>query len=489
MRPGLRTRSSRHHAEISGGSRAWGHSGHLPGHFSAISAPVPRRLSSEERPFFLLGYRFEIEEGFRNSEPRAGNETDHRCLCSDPGLSLFREPLNCTAFYFTRLEGPLTLVRSRSVLLLAWMFCLGCHGSSAKVLPPDGATGQSGKDAVKVEPDGSANSTTGSGGIGGSITNTNAGGNTTAGLDGGAGLGLDADIIRIADAATDAPIDAPSGGTKTGGSMSASGGTTTAGRSGTGGVSGDRSDAGIDSTDGRVRGGDTNSGDSSGPVVTCSPVPRCPTKVVDADVSVDKDHPAADYVGVTEITGDLDVYTFVGISAFDCLEIVGGQLEFWGGWRDDKLLGSFPNLRRVGRSIFFNADGTIDSCAFRSLEDLGTGDFDMMGDVYGELNLGSLHQFFRIAVQGTHLRQLTLPSNGTFKAGQLRIQGNDELANIYGFENVLLTGSVSVGGDYSLYISNNPRLARCRAHDIAQVFVDAGYAPNMITVESSGICP
>lgn len=222
-------------------------------------------------------------------------------------------------------------------------------------------------------------------------------------------------------------------------------------------------------------------------MVTCSPVVRCPTKVVDDDVFVGTYDLATDYVGVTEITGDLDLYSLVDVSSFDCLEIVGGQMEI--RWNDDSLLGSFPNLRRVGQSIFFNSDGKIDSCAFRSLEDLGTGDFDMMGEVYGELNLGSLHQFFRIAVHGTHIRQLTLPSNGTFTAGQLRIQSNYELTNIYGFENVHLTGSVSKGGDYSLYISGNPRLAPCRAHDIAQVFIDAGYALNMITVESSGTCP
>lgn len=87
------------------------------------------------------------------------------------------------------------------------------------------------------------------------------------------------------------------------------------------------------------------------------------------------------------------------------------------------------------------------------------------------------------------LRQLTLPRNGSFTAGQLRIQGNTKLTNIYGFENVQLTGAASASGSYSVYISNNPALRPCRAHDIAQQFIDAGYSPAAITVESSGTCP
>ncbi len=185
--------------------------------------------------------------------------------------------------------------------------------------------------------------------------------------------------------------------------------------------------------------------------------------------------PATNYVGVTEITGDLKLNTLVDVSSFDCLEIVDGEIDIQGGADGEPSLGSFPNLRQVGSNINYTrfSGSTVDYCAFRSLETLGasthTGAFDIVGsDVGGELNLGSLHDFFRIQPRNSLLRHLILPSNGSFTAAQLRLQGNTSLSNIYGFENVQLTGSTINAGDYSVFISNNPVLAPCRAQSIAQ---------------------
>jgi hypothetical protein len=231
-------------------------------------------------------------------------------------------------------------------------------------------------------------------------------------------------------------------------------------------------------------------GGASSSTVACSTVARCPAKVVDGDLYIHKDNPAKNYLGTTEFTGDVTFYTLADISSFDCLETVDGRLIIAVGNDGESLAGAFPNLRRVGLYIEYSRHETsiVDACTFRSLETVGS--FDMWGsDVSGELNLGSLRQFFRIEVRSSLLRQLTLPSNGTFTAGQLRIERNANLTNIYGFENVQLTGANAASGSYSVYISNNPRLARCRAHDLAQVFLDAGYSPAAITVESSGTCP
>lgn len=247
-------------------------------------------------------------------------------------------------------------------------------------------------------------------------------------------------------------------------------------------------DGGGDAASGRDAGG--GAGGSSAPTVTCSTVARCATKVVDGDVFVDKDNPATNYVGTTEFTGDLNLYTLVDVSSFEYLETVDGKLVFVADAEGEKLVGAFPNLRRVVRGIEYSrpSGSIVDACTFRSLESPAS--IDIVGsDLSGELNLSSLREFFRIQVRSSLLRTLTLPSNGKFTAGQLRLQGNTKLTNIYGFENVQLTGSASAAGSYSVYISNNPLLPTCRAHDTAQQFIDAGYSPTSITVESSAPAP
>jgi hypothetical protein len=203
----------------------------------------------------------------------------------------------------------MTLAKSRSVLLLAWMMSVGCHGSSARIGYRDGAAGQGGiatggGDALNAEPDASApnmgtggsvstTSTTGTGGVGGSMTGTNAGG-MGGGVDGDAGPGPDADMVRNTDAAPDAPVDAPTGGIDGGG---ASG---TAGRSGSDGAAGERDDVGGPATGGRDGSADANSRevarggiDAAADVAASSTdhtafsVPQAPTRAVDILFVVD----------------------------------------------------------------------------------------------------------------------------------------------------------------------------------------------------------
>lgn len=282
-----------------------------------------------------------------------------------------------------------------------------------------------------------------------------------------------------------------------GGQPSGGGGSTGGGQSGgIGGAGGVHTGGGGNGGAGNGGAGRGGTGGSSTPVVDCPAIIRCPANVVDASAFVDMSNPATSYVGVTEITGDLKLNTLVDVSSFDCLEIVGGELDIQGGAQGEKLLGGFPNLRQVGSNINYTrfSGSTVDFCSFRSLEVLGfsthTGAFDVVGsDVDGDLNLGSLRDFFRVQLRNSLLGRLILPSNGTFVAAQLRLQGNSNLFNIYGFDNVQLTGATITGGDYSVYISDNPLLLPCRAHDIAQVFLDAGYPPGRITVQSSGSCP
>jgi hypothetical protein len=207
-------------------------------------------------------------------------------------------------------------------------------------------------------------------------------------------------------------------------------------------------------------------------------------------------NPPSNYQGVTHITEDLKLGSIVDIAALDCLEIVDGGIDMSFTANGTSLAGAFPNLREVGWSIHIDGDNdyTIDACAFRSLEQIGTrthtGAVDILGELQGEVDLRSLHDFFRIQFRNTAFRRVTLPSNGTFRASQLRIQGNKMLSVVTGLENAVLTGAGETGGDYSLYVGSNTLFPACRVEALRQKFLAAGYPEARLIIESNGpACP
>jgi len=270
-----------------------------------------------------------------------------------------------------------------------------------------------------------------------------------------------------------------------------------AGGTGAGGPGGTAGGAG-----GSGAGGRGGAGGGVVPPRTCTTAlpPRCPEKVVDlGDVSalrVDRDNPPSNYQGVTRITGAsvVELASIVGIQAFDCLETIDGGLTVFYTADGMSLAGAFPNLRAVGGvDIEGDADFTIDTCAFRSLEKLGVtgaGSFDIIGELNGDIDLSALRDFFRIQLRNTHLRRATLPSNGTFVAAQLRIQGNREMTSLLGLVNATLTGSTVNGGDYSLFVGGNYLLPACRVEELRQKFLTAGYPSERLIIETNGpACP
>ena len=217
--------------------------------------------------------------------------------------------------------------------------------------------------------------------------------------------------------------------------------------------------------------------------------------VFNGSVTVSASNPANNYQGVTEITGTLTLANADGIEAFACLEIAGGGLTVNGGTMPTGAgpPSVFPNLRTsLGVAFRIFSSGTLAmDCALRSLESIPGGYLDVLGGETGELNVSKVVGLQYVLISGTSLRRLVLPSNMAVRIGQLSIDRHPMLTEIAGFENVTLTpGTVDYGTYYSLRASGNPLLSSCRAQQLQQLFLGAGYPASSIIITGNGpACP
>lgn len=199
--------------------------------------------------------------------------------------------------------------------------------------------------------------------------------------------------------------------------------------------------------------------------------------------------PADQFVGVTDIEGELHVADSLGLAAFDCLETVTGKLQLRDGTNDAASFGNaFPNLvsaKDVDAKATFEKQPV--DCLFRGLERVGH--LWITGSAKGTLDLRGLTEFVEIFVQGTDLLRVVLPSNGTFKANQIGFRQNYSLQEVAGFQNVTLTGAPGLTSPYySLQFQSNPGVSGCRILELADIFRAAGYVEESIAV-GTPMCP
>ena len=283
-----------------------------------------------------------------------------------------------------------------------------------------------------------------------------------------------------------------------GGSGPAQGGTTASGGSlpnALGGSSGSELSGG---SGGKASGGHgglaggSSAGTGGGTASLCPPRPaRCPSKALKSDstVYVSEAMPGDQFIGVTDFDGILSVLDAVGLTAFDCLETVSGQLSLNNGTTTAAKFGSaFPNLVSA-RDVDIDGDWgsqPID-CLFQSLARVGM--VEVTDRVTGTLNLTALTSFNQIFVQGTELKRIILPNNGTFKVSQMGFRQNYSLYEIAGFQNVTLTGAPGLTSPYySLQFQSNPGVSGCRILELADLFRAAGYVEGSIVI-GTPTCP
>ena len=230
---------------------------------------------------------------------------------------------------------------------------------------------------------------------------------------------------------------------------------------------------------------------------TCpvTPEPSCPAKSVPgADIT---DAAAITALqGVTQIDGDLTIRKVSGLDALSCLETISGDLRI-DVFSDDTLatLWGLRNLQTVGQTIEISPDAELHvDCGFSRLSSIGAdyftgGAFDVDGDVAGELDLSKLETNKHFRINGSNLSKVTLPSNTSIVQGQLSFQSNSKLAEVVGFGGITFTpDNISVGGAYSVMITNNPLLSECRARELGQLYIDAGDAPDTVTIMGNLAC-
>lgn len=280
-------------------------------------------------------------------------------------------------------------------------------------------------------------------------------------------------------------VEAGSGGGGAGGSLSLG----VLGGGGAGGAAGSGVGGG---------GASTNAGTAGVPLHTCPAAaePSCPAKVIVGTATADDDELTA-LQGVTHVQGDLLVGSPLALDSLSCLETVDGKLtlDFFADEREGTLWG-LRNLRKVGERIELNPDERLHvDCGFSRLLSVGEelltgGALDVTGPLAGHLDLSTLKVGQHFRVRDSELVKVTLPSNTTLTRGQLGFQGNSMLSEIAGFAGNTLTNSgTTVGGAYSVMITNNPLLSECRARELAQLLLDAGAPADSVTIMGNLACP
>ncbi|MDB4987973.1 MAG: hypothetical protein JWN04_3151 [Myxococcaceae bacterium] len=208
----------------------------------------------------------------------------------------------------------------------------------------------------------------------------------------------------------------------------------------------------------------------------------CASKVLDGDVRVASAADLAQLEGVTEITGFLTVGGVSDLSALACLETVGDVFDL--DLSDTASVAPLRNLKSVDGDLTINAGSASVSvdCGFQALTSLGAtsftgGAFELQGALAGKLSLSSLKTVRHIRISGSALTDIALPNHESLVMGQLFFDGNRALANITGFEGVTIQQSnIHLDGVTTVSITDNPMLSECRAEELRDLFVAAGYS-------------
>jgi hypothetical protein len=210
-----------------------------------------------------------------------------------------------------------------------------------------------------------------------------------------------------------------------------------------------------------------------------TPEPSCPTKVLER---YNQTNPS-DLEGVTEVKTALNIYQPEELAALSCLETVDDDLMI-DVFSPSQAVSFWPlrNLQKTGGGVEVSAGLTeawVD-CGFSRLTSLGsvyiTGGAIDLSDLSGKLDLSSVKAITHIRINRSNLTQVTLPSNAALTMGQLWFDTNPNLTTVDGFTAVMLTQSgIQVTGAQSVRIVNNPQLSTCRANQLQQLFLAAGF--------------
>jgi hypothetical protein len=158
------------------------------------------------------------------------------------------------------------------------------------------------------------------------------------------------------------------------------------------------------------------------------------------------------------------------------------------GLRNLKFVGGNVDIYSSSRSLELRTD-----CALGRLESVGTtnllgGYVAASATLSGGLDLSRLRTVTHVRISTTRLTRITLPSNVNLTMGQLFFEGNTLLSEVLGFENVNLMRRDVASGAYNLRITNNGLLPTCRAEQFHDMFIAAGFDPNLMTVSGNGPC-
>jgi hypothetical protein len=197
---------------------------------------------------------------------------------------------------------------------------------------------------------------------------------------------------------------------------------------------------------------------------------------------------------VTEVTGQLEITTLDGLDALRCLSRVGNDLTITPGASEVGTLWGLRNLVFVGGNLGLTTGGAgvyVD-CGLRNLESVGTalstgGAIDFTSGGRGLLDLTKLLVVTHIRISGSALDRIVLPDDVTLTMGQVGLENNAQLTDVSGFQNVTIRRSpTQVSDAYSLRIVDNPMLSACRANELAQLWVDAGFSSTSIEISGNG---
>jgi hypothetical protein len=109
-----------------------------------------------------------------------------------------------------------------------------------------------------------------------------------------------------------------------------------------------------------------------------------------------------------------------------------------------------------------------------------------MASVGAVLDLSRVKEITHVRLHDTRLTRIVLPSNEALTLGQLRVDNNPELGEIAGFENITLTRfGITVSGAYSVRIVDNPLLSTCRAYQLRDLFLAAGFDASTMTISGN----
>jgi hypothetical protein len=228
------------------------------------------------------------------------------------------------------------------------------------------------------------------------------------------------------------------------------------------------------------------------------PEPPCTPNTFDGIYQSGGTTPLSALEGVTEITGDVYLYQAAGLDVLHCLERVGGSLTVTGGGLYDGTLWGLRNVRYVGEQVRLEAglNAIHVDCGLSRLETVGDPQATLAGsvvirDLRGELDLSRIARIMNIQVIGTFLERVILPNDVALGMMAFEFSGNALLTEIAGFENVTLQfASGGPLGLESVTFVDNPLLPSCRAEQLSDLFVQAGWDPADVMVSgNSPDCP